>query len=67
MSEELTLPVCTEVERGRALSHTSRVLRTRAQRRRDQSRVLQDQARHHLTCLAALAHDFGAFFAFPSP
>ena len=56
MSEELTLPVYTEVERSRSLSHTSRMLYKRAQFIWAQNMMLQAQVQQHLKRLATVLH-----------
>ena len=54
MSREWILPACTELERGRELLHTNKMLYKRAQRNYEQNKVLQDQARQLLKHLRAL-------------
>ena len=56
MAEESMLPIYTEVERSRSLSHRSKMLYKRAQISRMQARRLQDEMQQHLQRLATLLH-----------
>ena len=50
------LPIYTEVERSRSLSHRSMVLSKRAQLSWAQNRMIQDQVRQQLKRLATVLH-----------